>query len=163
MKDRETKEDVERFVANYPMIRTLRGFLNGEWDLSLFSECFKGKNSLGDVDATIELGGNTLIVEFKGGKSGMNLGQVLKSIRQAKYSNIVTYFVFGKRDVPEAYLKIEPSDCEDGFTSSGYIEADLAEIREEFKAWAIKAEENSLVTSKTEEWQKVKQVMTSLY
>jgi hypothetical protein len=102
-----TKDGVnlEKFQANYPNIRTLKGFLNGQWNLEPFDECFKGANRLGDVDASLEMSGHTLLVEFKGAKGGMNKGQVLKAIRQAKYTKLVTFFVFGKKDII-GYLKL---------------------------------------------------------
>jgi hypothetical protein len=43
----------EKFWANYPNIRKLKGFLVGEWDLSVYDECFSGANRLGDVDASV--------------------------------------------------------------------------------------------------------------
>ena len=157
-------KQAEKFVAHYPNIRTLRGFLNGQWNLAPFDGCFHGANRLGDVDASVEIGGKTLLVEFKSAKGGMNKGQVLKAIRQAKYSGIVTFFVFGKRDTPEAYLKIEPdAGSEDGFKNSGYIEATLEDVCEQFKQWHDWALENTHVESKSAEWACVSAVMHSLY
>ncbi len=154
----------EKFYANYPNIRTLQGFLKGQWDLSLFDSSFKGRNRLGDVDASIELNGHTLLVEFKGAKNGMNKGQVLKAIRQAKNSNIVTIFVFGARNVPSGYLKIAPdAEGEKGFTSSGYQDASLEEINELFSDWSRYTEANNLVESKTEEWNEVTAILAGLY
>ena len=162
--DQHTKKTTERFYANYPNIRTLQGFLKGEWDLSLFDSCFKGRNRLGDVDASIELNGHTLLIEFKGHKGGMNKGQVLKAIRQAKYSNITTMFIFGTRNSPEAYLTIAPdSESEKGFSNSGYIEAELDEVRDEIKDWTRHTEANQLVKSKTEEWEEVNKIMGDMY
>lgn len=155
---------LEKFVADYPNIRTLKGFLAGEWNLALFDKCFKGMNRLGDVDASIEMYGHTLLIEFKGAKNGMNKGQLLKAVRQAKYSNITTMFVFGKRNNPEAYLKIEPdAESEKGFASSGYVLTDLDGIADQFSRWAKKAEENNLVESKTAEWNEVTEILASLY
>lgn len=154
---------LERFVANYPNIRTLRGFLAGEWDLSLFDNCFKGSNRLGDIDASIELNSYTLHVEFKGAKGGMNKGQVLKALRQAKYTGIVTLFVFGKRNSPDAYLMIEPEDSEKGFKSSGYIKGNLEDVQNVILEWAKWTEENTRVESKTSEWQQVSEILSSVY
>lgn len=162
--DQETKKTNEKFYANYPNIRTLQGFLKGEWDLSIFDECFKGRNRLGDVDASIELNGHTLLIEFKRARNGMNKGQVLKAIRQAKYSNIVTMFIFGTRDLPEAYLKIEPdADSEKGYKNSGYIKAELDEVRDVIKDWSRYTEANNLVESKTAEWQEVSAIFAGMY
>lgn len=154
--------NLEKFAANYPNIRSLKGFLAGEWDLQEFDECFAGRNRLGDVDASIELNGHTLLIEFKGAKNGMNKGQVLKALRQAKYSGITTIFVFGKRNEPEAYLKIEP-DADTGYTSSGYVLADKDMVKDQFARWAKKSEENNVVESKTEEWNQVTEILSSLY
>lgn len=160
-----TKEGkkLEQFRADYPNIRSLRGFLNGEWNLASFDNCFKGKNRLGDVDASIEMNGHTLLIEFKNARNGMNQGQVLKAIRQAKYSGITTIFVFGKRDNPEGYLVISPDAGEQGFRNSGYVEGDMKDVQELFTAWALRAEKNNLVQNRTAEWDEVSKVMQSLY
>jgi hypothetical protein len=160
----KTQKTTEKFYANYPNIRTLKGFLEGEWNLQLFDKCFKGKNRLGDVDASIELNGYTLLIEFKSARNGMNQGQVLKAIRQAKYSGITTLFVFGKRNNPEAYLKIEPdASSEKGFKHSGYVPADLDAVCDQILRWVKWTEENSLVTDRTAEWEAVSEVMGALY
>lgn len=162
--DMDTLKHTERFIANYPNLNSLRGFLAGQWDLEPFNHCFKGRNRLGDVDASLELNGHTLVVEFKGSKNGMNKGQVLKAIRQAKYSAITTIFIFGKRNEPEAYLTIEPAaDTDKGYRSSGYITCTFEEVCEVLKAWGDYAEANNLVKSKTEEWNGVTEVLSSLY
>ena len=161
--DRETHKMNEKFIANYPNIRSLQGFLKGQWDLSLFDECFKGSNRLGDVDASIELNGHTLLVEFKESTRSMTKGQTLKAIRQAKYSNIVTIFVFGSRNNPEGFLQITPSPNENGYISCGYIEGDIDRVREQISEWAKHTEENVLVSSKTEEWKEVGKVLTEMY
>lgn len=161
--DRETHKMDEKFVANYPKVRSLRGFLKGQWDLSLFDKCFPGKSTLGDVDASIELNGHTLLIEFKGSKRSMTKGQTLKAIRQAKYSNIVTIFAFGERNNPEGFLQISPSPTEKGFVSSGYIEGDIDRLCEQIIEWAKHTEENILVESKTEEWKEVGQVLQEMY
>ena len=155
---------LEKFVADYPNIRTLKGFLAGEWNLALFDKCFQGRNRLGDVDGSIELFSHTLLVEFKGAKNGMNKGQVLKAIRQAKYSGITTIFVFGKRNEPEGYLMIQPdAESEKGFHNTGYRLADIDTICDVFARWAKWAEENNRVESKTAEWNDVQEVFASLY
>lgn len=162
--DLDSLKHTEKFIANYPNLNSLRGFLAGQWDLSPFDHCFKGRNRLGDVDASIELGGHTLLIEFKGSRNGMNKGQVLKAIRQAKYSGISTFFIFGKRNEPEAYLTINPADhLPKGYESSGYIAGDMDKVCEVIKVWADHAEANSFVTSKTEEWKEVTDVLSSLY
>lgn len=154
---------LEQFKADYPNIRTLKGFLNGQWNLATFDNCFKGRNRLGDVDASIEIGGRTLLIEFKSAKNGMNRGQLLKAIRQAKYSGITTMFVFGKRDNPEGMLSITPAENEKGFISSGYLDVDLDSLLGHIKAWSDWSEENTLVESKTAEWNEVSEMLSGLY
>lgn len=161
--DRKTKKTVEKFIADYPNLRTLKGFLDGNWNLAAYDECFPGKNRLGDVDASMELEGHTLLIEFKGARNGMNKGQVLKAVRQAKNSGITTFFVFGKRDNPEEYLKIAPDDSEKGFTNSGIVLANKDMVIDQFARWAAWAKANSKVTSKTDEWNEVTQIMAGLY
>lgn len=155
---------LEKFFADYPNIRTLKGFLDGQWNFSVYDNCFPNKNRLSDVDASIELCGHTLVLEFKGSKNGMNKGQVLKAIRQAKYSDITTIFVFGKRNAPEAYLEIAPdANSEKGFKNSGYILTDNNGLCDILSRWCVYAKENNCVQSKTDEWQDVQKVFSALY
>lgn len=137
----------EKFMINLPNIRNLHGFLKGEWNLALFDSCFPKRNRLGDVDGSIEQGGHTLHVEFKESKWSMNQGQVLKAIRQAKYSNIVTIFVFGKTDAPKEYLQFTPDNLQ-----PDYVACDLDSLKLVIKEWSDYTEANSLVESKSEEW-----------
>lgn len=146
----------EKFVANLPNIRNLKGFLQGAWDLSVFSDCFPKKNRLGDVDGSVEIFGHTLHVEFKASRYSLTKGQMLKAIRQATYSNISTLFVFGKTNKPEGYIFITPQDLQ-----PDYIAADQEGIKQVMSSWAKYAEENDLVQNKTHEWDLVQKYFTS--
>ena len=138
----------EHFVVNLPNIRNLQGFLKGCWDLSVYDDCFPRRNRLADVDGSIELNGFTLHVEYKESKWSMNQGQVIKAIRQAKYSNITTIFVFGKTNQPTSYLLFTPKDLQ-----PDYIECDQESLNAVFKRWSNFTEKNNLVKSNTAEWQ----------
>jgi hypothetical protein len=155
---------LEHFKGNLPNIRSLQGYLKGIWDFTILNDSFAGRNKLSDVDGSIELNGHTLMIEFKGARNGMNKGQVLKAIRQAKYSNITTMFIFGATNKPEAHLTIRPNkEVEAGYTSTGYVEADLEGVRKLCKDWSDWTKENSLVKNKTAEWEEVSKVMGELY
>lgn len=137
----------EKFVLNLPNVRNLQGYLKGDWDLSAFDTCFPRRNRLGDVDGSVELNGHTLHVEFKESKWSMNQGQVLKAIRQAKYSNIVTIFVFGKTNQPKEYLKFTPENLQPDF-----MPCDKDILHDVFTQWVRYTENHKLVIDKTEEW-----------
>jgi hypothetical protein len=146
----------EKFMINLPNVRNLQGFLKGEWDLSAYDECFPKNNRLGDVDASIELNGHTLLIEFKESKHSINSGQILKAIRQAKYSNITTLFVFGKTNEPEEYLKFSP-DCIEG---TGFLPCSKDILHDVLVRWVKYTEENNLVENRTEEWEIVRKYVS---
>lgn len=132
---------------NLPNIRNLKGFLKGQWNLATYDGCFPKRNRLGDVDGSVEINGHTLHVEFKESKYSMNQGQVLKAIRQAKYSNVSTIFVFGKTDVPTSFLFFTPQELQPEF-----IDCDTDSLKDVMKDWARFTEANNLVDNRTEEW-----------
>jgi hypothetical protein len=148
-KDGEVKE---KFKMNLKNIRSLRGFLSGEWNLSVYDDCFPKFNRLADMDGSTEINGYTLHIEFKVSKRSLNKGQMLKAIRQAKYSNITTFFVFGKTDAPVEYLKISPQN----YAEADFVECDEASLKAAFKEWSDWTKENNLVENRTEEWDIVK-------
>ena len=145
---------VERFTVNLPCIRSLKGFLSGTWDLSLFKEAFPLRNRLSDVDGSIELNGHTLVLEFKQSNRAMTSGQVMKAIRQAKHSNICTLFIFGKTNNPVGYKLFTPNQL-----TPSYVEADLSKIINVMKQWVAYTEKNTLAENKTEEWNLVREQM----
>lgn len=134
-------------MISLPNIRNLKGFLKGQWNLAAWDSCFPKRNRLGDVDGSVEIAGHTLHIEFKESKWSMNQGQVLKAIRQAKYSGITTIFVFGKTDTPSEYLKFTPDNLQPDF-----MPCDKDSLHDLFTRWSNQAEENALVEDKTLEW-----------
>jgi hypothetical protein len=142
----------EKFLINLPNVRSLKGYLKGFWDFDIYNDAFPRKSKLSDVDGSIELEGHTLHVEFKESKYSMNRGQVLKAVRQAKYSNITTIFVIGKTDQPAQYISFTPDDGPEGVFISGYLECSQEILFMVLKNWAEWAKDHTLVTSKTEEW-----------
>lgn len=151
MKDGEQQE---KFVVDLPNIRSLKGFLSGFWDLSLFKEAFPRKNRLADVDGSIELNGHTLVVEFKQSNRAMTSGQIMKAIRQAEKSNICTLFIFGKTNKPVGYKLYTPKNL-----CPKYVEADLQGVIDVMKEWVAYTEANNLVTNRTAEWDLVREQM----
>ena len=146
----------EKFMVNLPNIRSLKGFLQGAWDLSVYNDCFPKKNRLGDVDGSVEIFGHTLHVEFKESRYSLNQGQVLKAIRQAENSNISTIFIFGKTNKPVGYTFITPQNLQ-----ADYVEADQDSIKQVMKDWAKYAEENNLVKNRSAEWDLVRHYFRS--
>jgi hypothetical protein len=138
----------EKFYLGLPNIKRLKGYLQGFWNFNVYDECFPAKNSLSDVDASIELFGHTLHVEFKESKYALNRGQILKAVRQAKYANITTIFIFGKKDQPVEYLLFAPDNIE----GSGFVPCDTDSLKEVFVQWSTAAESKNLVKNRTEEW-----------
>ncbi|MEW4131897.1 hypothetical protein [Bacillus thuringiensis] len=134
---------IKKFDVQLPHIRNLENFLKGEWDLSVYDDCFKGRNALGDVDGSIELQGWTLNIEFKVSSFSLNKGQLVKAYRQAEHSDITTIFVFGETNKPTSYLIFSP-DCLEG---SGIIECDTESLKKVFKEWGDKAYKNSKLSS----------------
>jgi hypothetical protein len=142
----------EQFIVNLPNIRNLQGYLKGFWDFDKYSDAFPAKNKLSDVDGSIELNGHTLHIEFKESKFALNKGQVLKAVRQAKYSNITTLFVFGKTNEPEEYIRFSPNLVE----GTGYLPCSDDILHDVLARWVAYTKENNLVGNRTEEWNIVK-------
>ncbi|MEY8748896.1 hypothetical protein [Alkalicoccobacillus gibsonii] len=108
--EKATGRTLEHIDINLPAMRSIAGFLKGEWNLDAYSDCFGGKNRLGDIDASIEIDGHHLVIEFKEHKNSMNEGQLVKAIRMAEFSNTTTFFVFGKTDQPKEMVIISPKN-----------------------------------------------------
>lgn len=138
-------KDTEVFL---PHIRDIIGFLNGEWDLARYASCFDGKNRLGDIDGSIEMYGHTMVIEFKKERSALTAGQVVKAIRQAKHSNITTFFVFGETNRPVEYLRFSPKKLQ----GTGFVKCDTMTLTKAFREWNNFAKKNSLLGSDDADW-----------
>lgn len=148
-------EEGELFLPN---IKSIMGFLNGTWDLKMYEGCFEGKNRLGDIDASIELYGHSLLVEFKRDRGALTGGQLVKAIRQAKHSGITTIFVFGETNRPVEYLSISPNRLE----STGFVKCNIRELSKVFSAWARWAKKNSLIKKTDSDWNTAKRILNSV-
>jgi hypothetical protein len=137
--EKETGRTLEHIDINLPAMRSISGFLKGEWDLDAYSDCFGGKNRLGDIDASIEIDGHHLVVEFKEHEDSMNQGQVMKAIRMAKYCNTTTFFVFGITNLPRKKMIISPKVLKGEFTKT-----DEKELKLLFSKWYSKAKLNPM-------------------
>jgi hypothetical protein len=135
-----------------PQIRNIVGFLEGTWDLNMYANCFEGGNKLGDVDASIELYGWTLHVEFKRTRNDLNKGQVLKAIRQARHSDITTIFVFGDTNRPVEKLVFSP----DNLVGSGIHPTNVMDLSKFFGDWGKWAKANSRIKGEND-WSIVNQ------
>ena len=148
-------EETELFL---PQIKSIVGFLNGTWDLKRYENCFEGSNKLGDVDASIELHGHTLLIEFKRDRGSLTAGQLVKAIRQAKHSRITTLFVFGETNRPTEYLQISPNYL----NGTGFIKCDTLSLCKLLSKWGQWAKKNSLTSRKDDDWKTAKQILGSV-
>ena len=157
--DNDNGKLLEKIDLQLPAMRSIAGFLKGEWNLDAYSDCFGGKNRLGDIDASIEIDGHHLVVEFKEHKRSMNQGQLVKAIRMAKYCNTVTFFVFGKTNNPVEKLIISPKTLHGQFTPTNE-----AELKKLFSAWFSKAKLNPVVNRMglQEDWNVASEIMEGL-
>lgn len=153
--DADTGKGLEKFIFNLYNIRSLRGFLKGLWDLSVYDDCFPKRNRLGDIDGQVEIEGHVLQVEFKESLRAGTRGQELKAIRMAKHCNITTVFVYGKQDQPEYYSIYKPEEVKAGNLKPDIVPANTAAVKKVFRDWAKWATENSLVENRAAEWDAV--------
>lgn len=148
-------EETELFLPN---IKSVIGFLNGTWDFTMYDDCFEGRSKLGDIDASIELFGHSLLIEFKRDRTALTTGQIVKAIRQAKHSNCTTMFVFGDTDHPVEYLRFSPNKLE----GTGFIKCDTIELSKAFKAWNNWAKKNDLTKKNDVDWTIAKRYLNSV-
>lgn len=141
-----------------PNIKDVVGFLNGTWNFTVYDDCFDGKNKLGDVDASLELHGHTMCIEFKRDRTALTTGQVVKAIRQAKHSNITTFFVFGDTNRPIEYLRFSPN-CLEG---TGFIKCDTRGLSKAFKKWGDWAKKNDLTAKGDIDWTIAKRYLNAV-
>ncbi|MHC5291061.1 hypothetical protein ACYSTM_21135 [Bacillus licheniformis] len=141
-----------------PNIKDVVGFLNGTWNFTVYDDCFDGRNKLGDVDASIELYGHTLLIEFKRDRTALTAGQIVKAIRQAKHSNITTLFVFGDTNRPTEYLRFSPK-CLDG---TGFIKCDTIGLSKVLKSWNDWAKRNPLSSQDDDDWRVAKRYLNAV-
>lgn len=142
-----------------PNIRNIIGFLEGTWDLKMYDDCFEGKSKLGDIDASIELHGHTLLLEFKRNRESLTAGQVVKAIRQARHSNITTFFVFGETNRPTEVLIFSPNNID----GSGIMKANTSQLRQLLKNWNRWAKKNSLIDAESEaDWRIAKKYLNAV-
>lgn len=138
-------EDLQIYLPN---IKSVGGFLRGTWNFTVYDDCFDGRSKLGDIDASIELYGHTLLIEFKRERTAITAGQIVKAIRQAKHSNITTIFVFGDTDRPVEYLTFSPNHIE----GSGFKSCDTISLSKLFKNWNDYAKRNDLTSRNDTDW-----------
>ena len=157
--EKGTGRTLEHIDINLPAMRSISGFLKGEWDLDAYSSSFGGANRLGDIDASIEIDGHHLVVEFKEHEESMNSGQLVKAIRMAKYCNTTTFFVFGLTNDPRKKIVISPKTLQGELTRT-----DEKELKSLFSKWYSKAKLNPMNTRGEiqKDWQIAKAVMKGI-
>ena len=139
--EKATGRTLEHIDIDLPAMRSISGFLKGEWNLDAYSQSFGGANRLGDIDASIEIDGHHLVVEFKEHESSMNSGQLVKAVRMAKYCNTTTFFVFGQTNDPRKKIIISPKNQDGELTRT-----DEKELKSLFSKWYSKAKLNPVAT-----------------
>lgn len=157
--DNDNGKLLEKIDLQLPAMRSIAGFLKGEWNLDVYSDSFGGKNRLGDIDASVEIDGNHLVVEFKEHENSMNEGQLVKAVRMAKYCNTTTFFVFGKTNQPTRKIIISPKSQVGELTPTSE-----AELKSLFSKWYSKAKLNP-VTNRyglQEDWTIAKSIMAGI-
>lgn len=154
----EDNGKVKETEVYLPNIKDIIGFLNGSWDLGMYNDCFDDKNQLGDIDGSIEICGNTLLIEFKRDRTALTAGQLIKAIRQAKHSNITTLFIFGMTNRPIEYLRFSPAKIQ----GTGFIKADTIGISKVMKQWNEWAKENSKTDPNDNDWTITKRYLKSV-
>lgn len=154
----EDNGQVKETTLFLPNIKDVIGFLNGEWNLAMYDDCFEAKNRLGDIDASIELHGHSLLIEFKRDRSALTGGQLVKAIRQAKHSNVTTFFVFGETNHPTEYLRFSPKKLD----GTGFIKSSTSDLCKAFSSWGKWAKKNDLTTPKDEDWTTAKRYLNSV-
>ncbi|MDT0150013.1 hypothetical protein Q9R38_26080 [Priestia aryabhattai] len=153
--DNSNGKMLERMDLELPAMRSITGFLKGEWNLDAYSNSFGGKNRLGDFDASIEIDGHHLVVEFKEHKKTMNAGQLVKAVRMAKHCNTTTFFVFGRTNKPVEKMIISPKVLQGEFTPTSEKELNFL-----FSKWYSKAKLNPV--AKREELQNDWEIANSI-
>jgi hypothetical protein len=149
---------VEETELYLPNIKSVVGFLAGEWNLGMYDDCFDGKNRLGDIDANIEMYGHNLNIEFKKDRTALTTGQVVKAIRHAKFSSTTTLFVFGETNRPHEYLMFSPKNLE----GSGFVKSDTAGISKVLKKWNNWAKRNDRTNAMDTDWTIAKRYLNAV-
>ncbi|MBE7117313.1 hypothetical protein FT641_27060 [Bacillus paranthracis] len=153
--DKKTGILKEMGTVKLPAMKSIIGFLQGEWNLDKYERCFEGSNRLGDIDASIEIAGHLLLIEFKESKHAINRGQILKAIRTAKYCKTTTMFVFGETNYPKEMIQFTPENP----YGEGFEPTSIADLRKRLKQWhdesiidtRVTDEDNQLEWKATEE------------
>ncbi len=153
--DNGTVKETDLFL---PHIKDVIGFLNGEWDLARYADSFEGSNRLGDIDGSIEMYGHTLVLEFKKERSALTAGQIVKAIRQARHSNITTFFIFGETNRPVEYLRFSPNKL----SGTGFVPCDTMSLTKAFRQWNDYAKKNSLLGYQDSDWTIAKRYLNSV-
>lgn len=141
VRDTKSKKILENVNLFLPNIQSVTGFLKGAWDLEPYAGSFPGRNRLGDVDGSVEIAGHHLMVEFKETSRAMNVGQLVKAIRLAKYCNTTTVFVFGRTDNPVEKIVIDRDNLEGKLERTSVID-----LNAEFRRWSKMATQNPMAS-----------------
>lgn len=102
--------------------------------LSLFDECFTGRNCLGDIDGILERKGHFLLVEWKSPGGHLSTGQRIMFNRMAELPNFAVFVLYGSNtgEIEEYELFYK---CKHYLRKS----TSLAVIKKRFTTWECNA------------------------
>ena len=91
------------------MINNPKAFMAGLWNWDILKGCF-GTNKIRptDIDGCVERNGHTLVIEAKGPKVPLPVGQLLMFEAWAKTCYFTVIVVWGNPDLPEAMMVFMP-------------------------------------------------------
>lgn len=155
---------LEKFKFGCTGIRSLKGMVQGLWSLNPFSVGLSGRNGFSDVDGHTEIDGRGLVLEFKQSFKAMSKGQVMKAIRQAKFQKTCTWFIEGQTDSPVRIFCINETGVEGELRVVEVVATNIEDVQVRIKSWEAWSKKHSLVKgNKTEEWDKVNEIVKMFY
>lgn len=109
--------------------------------IELFSDCFPGRISFGDVDGIVEIKGNFLLLEWKSEIKDLPAGQRIMYERMTIGRRFTVFVVTGNAETMDV---VRMGAYIDGkrWPDSGYRAATLAQVKRQVSLWAAYAEKN---------------------
>lgn len=112
-------------------LRSPERFTSALWNFASFDGVWGGRRRPSDIDMSLSIGDEVLVVEFKPEWSALTRGQALLLEAWAR-KGIAVYVVVGGPDTPTAFVRVPKWDEK--------VPCDLASLRAEFWLWRIVAE-----------------------
>jgi len=103
--------------------------------IEVFADCFPGRINFGDVDGVVEVGGNTLFLEWKTAACQLSTGQRLFYQRVTQSGPFSVIIVVGRADTMSVHAT-SIFDRGIRYPQDGYEPADLSLIKQRLTAWS---------------------------